>query len=117
MSTKSTILIENISALPDPTNVYSEKRPGASYHRKNGGLHTYVYDIDSFSGVIKLQGTLASYPGEADWVDIDNTTEIVDSFINGETVSLTNNFIGNFVWIRAAYVIENGSITQLRYNY
>lgn len=117
MSIKSIILTENVSALLDPVYVYSEKKPGASYHRKNGGLHTYVYDIDSFSGVIKLQGTLASYPGEADWVDIDNTTEIVDSFINGVTVSLTNNFVGNFVWIRGAYVVENGSITQIRYNY
>jgi hypothetical protein len=27
------------------------------------------------------------------------------------------NFVGNFVWIRAAYNLQNGTITQIQYNF
>jgi hypothetical protein len=117
MSIESTILLENITQeVSDSTFSFSEKQKGSGYHKLRGGLHTYVYQLDSFVGVIKLQGTLELYPGEADWVDINDTTVSVgsDSTMIGST---TGNFSGNFVWIRAAYNLQDGTITQLRYNH
>ena len=117
MSIESTILLENITQeVSDSTFSFTEKQKGAGYHKLRGGLHTYVFQTDSFVGVIKLQGTLELYPGENDWVDIDNTTLLVgsDSTMTG---SPTGNFTGNFIWIRAAYNLQDGTIQQIRYNH
>lgn len=119
MSIESTILLENVTSEAAGTTLsYSDKQKGAGYHKRYGGLHTYTYQTDSFIGLIKLQGTLQLYPGESDWVDI------VDSEINGFddssvmiTGTATGNFTGNFVWIRAAYTLQDGTITDVRYNY
>lgn len=119
MSIESTILLENIIVESlDSTISYSEKQKGAGYHNRYGSLHTYTYVADSFIGHIKLQGTLELYPGDNDWVDIAGTT--IDAY-NDSTVLqsgvATGNFTGNFVWIRAAYTLQDGTITQIRYNY
>jgi hypothetical protein len=117
MSIETTILLENITLeSSDSTLKYSEKQKGSGYHKIGNGLHTYVYSIDSFVGSIKLQGTLELYPGDNDWVDIDNTTLTSngDSTIVGST---TGNFTGNFVWIRTAYNLQDGTISQIRYNH
>lgn len=119
MSIESRVLVENIATeASDSTFAYSDKNKGAGFHRVNNGVHTFVYQTDSFVGTIKLQGTLEMYPGEADWVDIDNT--LVDAY-NDSTLfqsgSVTGNFTGQFLWIRAAYNIGNGTITQIRYNF
>lgn len=118
MSTESIILLSNITleSLPgDSSFVFSDKKKGAGYHKRYGGLHTLSYIVDSFVGTVKLQGTLALYPGDNDWVDI------VDTEIGGDSSAWTSvqpiNFVGNFVWIRAAYNLQNGTITEIRYNY
>jgi len=119
MSIESRILVENTSAeATDSTFVYSDKNKGAGFHRVNNGVHTYVYQTDDFVGTIKLQATLEMYPGDEDWFDIDNTTVglLGDSTeFQGDTV--TGNFTGQFLWIRAAYNLQNGTITQIRYNF
>lgn len=118
MSTESIILLENTSTeSADSTFAYSAKQKGAGYNKRYGGLHTYVYELDAFAGEIKLQGTLELYPGEADWVNIVGTTEGGDSTISAGITTYTGNFTGNFVWIRAAYNLQNGTISKIRYNY
>ena len=120
MSTESTILLSNVSqeAVPgDSSFIYSDKQKGAGYHKYNDGVHTAVYQVDSFIGTIKIQATLELYPGDNDWFDV-NSTEIgfgSDSSISTTTNSVT--FSGKFVWIRAAYNLQNGTITEIRYNY
>lgn len=118
MSTESRILISNITVeSAESTYSYGEKRKGAGYNRQSDGLHTVVYTVDAFAGSIKIQGTLEMFPGDNDWVDILGTEIGGDSTIGaGETV-YTNNFTGNFVWIRAAYNIQNGTIVSVRYNH
>ena len=118
MSIETTILLENVTAeAAGSTLSYSDKQKGAGYHKRYGGLHTYTYETDAFMGLIKLQGTLQLYPGESDWVDV------VDTEINATDDSTiiqsneTGNFTGNFVWIRAAYLLQDGTITSVRYNY
>jgi|LauGreDrversion4_2_1035121.scaffolds.fasta_scaffold738469_2 hypothetical protein len=122
MSKESHLLLENISAeAVDASFSYGEKQPGAGYYRLNSPLHTAVYTFNAFSGTVKIQGTLALYPSEADWFDIDGTTIGDDSTIMGnetvEPVSFSRNFTGNFVWIRAAYNLQDGTIASIRYNY
>lgn len=118
MSKESYLLVSQTSAeAVGNTFAYSNKQQGAGYHRKSDGLHTAIYQVDTFIGVIKLQGTLELYPGDDDWVDIDET--IIGSNDDSTAWSSTQsiNFTGNFVWIRAAYNLQNGTIVQIRYNY
>jgi hypothetical protein len=95
---------------------YGDKRKAAGYNKKTDGVHTAVFEFDNFVGTVKIQGTLELYPNEADWVDITGTTIAVEDstpLIANET----KTFVGKFVYIRAAYHLENGSITEIRYNY
>ena len=117
MSIESITLLENTfteSANSDFS--YGEKKKGAGYHKNSDGIHTVVYQFNNFIGTVKIQGTLALYPGEADWVDVDGTTiGVLDSsaLSNDET----RTFTGKFVWIRAAYNLIDGSIVEIRYNH
>ena len=116
--------IENVILLSSTNNesadfVYSNKQKGAGYQRRYDAIHTAVFSFNNFKGSVKLQATLALYPSDDDWFDIEydsgSTLEAVDS-----TPLLTTelrNFTGNFVWIRAAYQITEGTITQIRYSY
>lgn len=116
MSIESLILFDN--AVSDSTVsadfVFTEKNKGAGYHKKQDNLHTAVYSIVDFTGTVKLQGTLNLYPGETDWFDI---TDSITNFVSAPEQSYTFNFRGNFIWIRAAYTVDSGSINQIRYNY
>jgi hypothetical protein len=114
MSYESIILLENIST--ESVNFsYSDKKSGAGYYKRSDSTHTVSYSVDSFVGTIKLQATLELYPTDTDWFDV------IDSSFGGDsttsTTVISKNFTGNFVWIRAAYSIQNGSITTIRYNY
>jgi hypothetical protein len=117
MSIESLILVENINltdSSASPDFVFSEKNKAAGYHRRADNLHTAVYSIANFTGTIKLQGTLALYPAENDWVDIKDS-EI--NFVDAAEQSYTFNFRGNFLWIRTAYTCLAGDIVKIRYNY
>jgi hypothetical protein len=119
MSTESITLLSNISqeaALGDSSFVYSGKQKGAGYHKYNDGVHTVVYNFNQFVGTVKIQATLELYPGDNDWFDVAGTEVGGDStVINSSATSYT--FTGKFVWIRAAYNLQNGTITEIRYNY
>ena len=122
MPLENTILLSNITAeADDSTFLYSDKKKAAGYHRSSDGVHTTVYTINSFIGTIKLQGTLNLYPGDNDWFDIDNTEIGGDSSniggLSGQNFSISRNFTGNFLWIRVAYNLQNGTIVDIRFNY
>jgi len=118
MSKESILLVSNISAeAEDSSYTYSDKKQGAGYYGQNDGLHTVIYQVDSFIGTIKIQGTLDLYPGDNDWVDITDTLVGLGNDSSAWTSTQSKNFTGNFVWIRAAYNLQNGTIVQIRYNY
>ena len=99
-----------------PIEQYSAKSPAAGYYKNNNGVHTAVFEFDNFKGSIKIQATLELYPGDNDWFDVTGTEVGGDStVINSSATSYT--FTGKFVWIRAAYNLQNGTITEIRYNY
>ena len=116
MSIENNILVSDISAeSTDSSYAYSPKNKGAGYNRNGDGVHTVVYALDNFVGTIKMQGTLELYPGESDWIDITGTELGGDSSVF--STSQNRTFTGKFVWIRAAYNLQNGTITQIRYNF
>lgn len=121
MTTESITLLSSISAESPDLEIYfySEKQKGAGYNRRADGLHTVNFQLDQFKGSIKIQGTLQMYPGENDWIDIEfdsgGSLESLDSTILSSDES--RNFTGNWLWIRAAYVLEQGTIISIRYNF
>ena len=116
MSIESRILLSNITEEATSSDFsYGDKHEGAGYHKHNDGIHTVVYQLSEFVGTIKIQATLALYPCDNDWFDVDGTEYSFDSTIANGAYSYTFN--GKFVWIRAAYNLQNGTITQIRYNY
>jgi hypothetical protein len=124
MSIKSTILIDNYSTetwdgISDTAYSYSEKQKGAGFHGKSDGIHTALFQLSEFVGDIKLQGTLERYPNNNDWVDIVFDGQGIISFVDSTmaTSNETRNFLGNFVWLRAAFRLVNGTIVQIRYNH
>lgn len=122
MPIENTVLLSNITTEAAPgVFSYSEKKKAAGYHRVSDGLHTAVYTVNDFKGIIKLQGTLSLYPGDNDWFDVVNTEIGGDSSAiggaAGQNFSITRNFTGNFLWVRAAYTVEDGTIVDLRFNY
>lgn len=116
MSNEIHVLLENISLESvDSTYSYGGKYPGAGYHKKSNPIHTVVYQVTDFVGTIKIQATLALDPAASDWFDVDNTTIGLGEDSSAWTSASTFNFSGNFVWIRAAYNIQNGTITSVSY--
>lgn len=118
MPIENQILLENVNTITSST-IYSAKKKGAGYHANNDGLHTVVFQVNAYLGDIKIQGTLAPYPDDDDWVDVVNFAG--DSTFYGAEDSVdyikTVNFTGKFVWLRASYTLQNGTIRQIRYNY
>jgi hypothetical protein len=108
MSIELIVLVKNVTAVGELA--YSDPRKGSGYHFGDG-THTVLYYVSDFEGSIVLQGTLESYPGEEDWVDIAETQLIGD----GSTL-FNRTFFGNFVWIRAKYQLDSGSIDQIVYS-
>ena len=124
MSIQNTILIDNYSTetwygASPVAYTYSDKQKGAGYHGKSNGIHTAVFQLDNFVGDIKLQGSLERYPTDTDWFDIEFENQQLISFLDSSiaTSTETRNFIGNFVWIRAAFRLINGTIVSIRYNH
>jgi hypothetical protein len=120
MSNETIVLISNYADDSAPsTFAYSEKQKGAGYQRNNNGVHTVVFTFDNFTGSVKMQATLALYPGEADWFDVtyDSISTPIDALDSSSLIGDANcTFTGKFTWIRAAYKLEQGTITEIRYN-
>lgn len=120
MSTETIVLLSNANDDSQPSSwQYSEKNRGAGYYKNSNGLHTMVFALDNFKGSIKIQATLELHPTDSDWFDVvyDAT---VNSLVSVDSTPIVNNatctFTGKFVFIRAAYQLEEGTITEIRYN-
>jgi hypothetical protein len=118
MSTESRLLLSNISTESlDSTFSYGEKSQGAGYHKISNPLHTATYEVRDFIGTIKIQATLSLYPKDTEWFDVAGTEIGLGEDSSVWTAINSVNFTGNFVWIRAAYNLQNGAIVEIRYNY
>ena len=129
MINESRTLLENITAETGNSQtgffyVYGDKKIGAGYYKNGDGVHTVYTIVNAFLGDITIQGTLEQYPStdDTDWVDI--TTFAGDSTLynqpnNNDAVDydFSDTFTGKFVWLRAKYELQNGTIREIRYNY
>lgn len=104
------------SSYTDSATLQSDKVKGDGYYGMSDGLHTIMIDLNGFIGTIKIQGSLAQEPTEADWfmieldrgaVSLDTTgkasalVETSLTYTSAETSIKSYNATGNFVWIRA----------------
>ena len=108
----------------DHTGFVSDKQKGDGYYSQGDGTHTVVFNLtnrndstDDFNGSVRMQGSLATTPTEDDWFDIAGTTHTSDL----STTTVSSNFTGNFVWVRAKVITSNGTsnramITSVLYN-
>jgi hypothetical protein len=121
MAYETTILLESITETTDDSAImtFSDKKKGSGYNGRGQGQHTAVFELSNFLGVVKLQGTLEIDPGESDWVDIkfDDETDISTEDSTVISGNISKNFTGNWLWIRAAYNLQQGSISRLRFNF
>ena len=79
-----------------------------------------VLSFDNFKGSVKIQATLELHPGDNDWFDVTYDSSDVDLTSLDSTPLVADStciFTGKFVFIRAAYKLEEGTITEIRYNY
>ena len=84
---------------------------GDGYYGRSDGIHTVQYNLTNFIGTIKMQGTLATAPVEADYFDIITNTE------SSTTGASIYNFTGNYVWVRAVITYTNGSVNNIKLNH
>ena len=93
----------------------SDKLKGDGYYGRSDGLHTVQYNVSGVAGTIKMQGTLATNPVDADYFDIAGTT--YDSTTAGKDGAFAYNFTGNFVWVRAVINYTDGTISSIMLNH
>tara|TARA_S200000501_G_scaffold353426_1_gene373204 strand:- start:42 stop:620 length:579 start_codon:yes stop_codon:yes gene_type:complete len=98
----------------DHVGFVSSKFKGDGYFSKPDGMHTVSYKVSStLTGSIKMQGSLATDPGNDDWFNIGDTQLDTDQ----SSTMFSYNFTGNFVWIRArATSVTAGTITSILLN-
>jgi hypothetical protein len=111
MSNETIILLQNLSTISAGSAFsFTNKTPGPGYHRQDDSTRTASYDFTNFVGTVKIQASLDLIPGDNDWFDIIETT-----FIAGSSANTTESysFNGNFIWIRAAYNLQSGSINRI----
>jgi hypothetical protein len=95
--------------------VVGEKYKGDGYYGRSDGLHTVQINVTGVAGTVKMQGTLATTPVDADWFDIDGA--LYDSTIAGKEGAFIYNFTGNFVWVRAYVTYTDGTINSILLNH
>tara|TARA_B110000858_G_C17580578_1_gene371055 strand:+ start:19 stop:597 length:579 start_codon:yes stop_codon:yes gene_type:complete len=98
----------------DNTGFVTDKAKGDGYYSHPDGVHTVSYKVDgTLTGVIQMQGSLATTPTEDDWFDIPGTRFDLDQ----STTISSSNFTGNFVWVRAKVTsVTAGSVTSILLN-
>jgi hypothetical protein len=128
------IILSSTSYDGSTATVTGEKFKGDGYYGRADGLHTVAWRLTDFVGTIKMQGSLATDPVDADWFDIElgstNSSFSIDttgsasqdniSSVVYSTATSTNaayNFTGNFMWVRV--VIDNftaGTVNSVHMN-
>ena len=98
MARKTTTLLPQCGSTA--LDVTGDAVPGDSYYGYTDGVHTVAIYGANLSGRIKIQGTLATVPTEADWFDILLTGIPYKDYTNFTGVE-GFTFIANLVFLRA----------------
>ena len=89
-----------LSNIGNQFNVTGDRIRADSYFGYTDGIHTVAIYGANLSGRIKIQGTLATTPTEADWFDILLTGLPYKDYTNFTGVE-GFTFIANLVFLRA----------------
>lgn len=115
----STVVVDYPNTGTDTIVYLSNKYKGDGYFGGSDGLHTVMYTATpDFVGTITMQATLASEPSNLDWFNVAGTTSTY-TLLNSRSTSTVDiyNFTGNFVWVRGYIAIEQGAVSNIRYNH
>lgn len=97
MARKTTILLPNTGTNLDVTG---DAVPGDSYYGFTDGLHTVAVYGENLTGRVRIQGTLASTPSEADWFNV-----LIDGLPFKDYSEFSGvegfTFVANLVFLRA----------------
>ena len=122
--TATSVAIPSAAIAPDGSKQFkSNPEKGDGYFGAADGLHTVTYTVTpNFAGTLTMQATLATAPVETDWFNIvDTTVNYVYPITPASTTTHYVNFVGNFVWVRAAVHRSdddpNGSVMFINYNH
>ena len=113
MPANSEIILSNQQHPGDSTvqTVTGEKFKGDGYYGRSDGLHTVQYTYDGVTGDIIIEATLAIDPVDEDWFEVHSYTA------TQESGSKIISFTGNYVWIRAAIVYTDGTLSSIVLNH
>lgn len=136
MAANSVILLNSTVHSNDSTSspLVGEKFKGAGFYGLGDGFHTVQVQLTLFTGIVKIQGSLATDPSDDDWIDINfseqgrfsvDTTGLVsnedflqDINLTNSSINKTYNFTGNFVWVRANVTYwTGGQINRVLLNF
>lgn len=97
--------------------IESVKAKGCGYNGQTDGLHTVQFAVQEFIGRILIQGSLEVNPTDDDWFDVESAT-LVGTGPLGLSTTITQNFTGNFVWVRAVVdQYTNGNVNQVLFTH
>ena len=84
---------------------------GDGYYGRSDGLHTVQYDYTGFTGMIKIEATLATAPTDSDWFQVDSVN------LSNQTGTSISNFTGNYIWLKATVVYTDGTVNSIVMNH
>lgn len=90
------------------SNYLGPKQPAAGYHQGSRNLQTVTWKLTGFSGILRIQATLAETPEEADWFE----TYKIEATTGPLTQTTFHNLTGNFVWLRASLNMFTAGVIQ-----
>ena len=97
---------------------YSNPIPGSGFYGAHNALYTATYTVQSFSGTINMQGTLAAEPlTDNDWFDVPNTSYTTSTDLTNNFYTDYANFRANFTYIRAKVTFTGGIVTRILVNF
>jgi hypothetical protein len=90
------------------SNLIGQKQPAAGYYQGSRNLQTVTWKLTGFSGILRIQATLAETPTDADWFEAYK----IDATTGPLTETKFHNLTGNFVWLRASLNVFTAGVIQ-----
>lgn len=128
MSQTTTLILLPETSYTNPGNaqpytVTGNTQPAAAYYLGNRDLQTVNIKLNSVTGNITIDATLATTPTSTDWFKVyeleANTNAVANSAPQiASNASIYTNVEGNFVYIRARVVdFATGTVSFIKLSY
>lgn len=107
----------------EPYTVTGNSQPAAAYYLGNRDLQTVNIKLDSVTGNITIDATLATTPTSTDWFKVYELEANVNAVANSapqlaSNASIYTNIEGNFVYMRARVVdFATGTVQFVKLSY